>query len=239
MKSLLVDAGPLVGFFVNLELMFCVSLQFIGSAAFAQPKDQVFIEDLRLLTSKVSRYNVDGVTPRQALEKLFELALGSDGGIPLRIKRDDGKALDEKVLPTIRLDLENETSIAIIRYISELAGCRYRIWGWPGGPVLELSQLTSIDDTDLLETSRAMSCSEKAATALGLKKGMNQKEVLAVFAQYGAEIGDRGAIYWNSSTNMIAVRGERSGLVFALVQLAENGWQIVKSKSNTAAPKTK
>lgn len=198
-------------------------------SVYAQSNEELLIDDLRLMTAKVANYQVDGVSPRQALETLLKAALGTDQGMCINIESDDFSKVDEKKMLPIRLDLQNESAFTIIGYIAELSGCIYSIGEWRGIPTIRLARITAAICYEP-QLSSAIPCSEKAAKTLGLTKGMKLEEARAVFVRYGAEFHVEGAVFWNPVTHMIAVRGEHTGLVFALVRLAENGWQFSKAE---------
>lgn len=186
-----------------------------------QAAEDLFLEDLKLLSAQIDEYKVENVPVEEALMRMFEKA-GVDG-VPVSFVDDEGREIDPASLGDVSLNLRDARAGEIIEYIAELKSCRTKFWGRPGVPVLSFIKTSFGDDTSSFYHSMWMECPVEAAKVLGLKPGMDQLAVRKVFERYGAEFGRKAAVVWNEKSGLLAVRGETTGMIPAMVKLAAKG----------------
>ncbi|CAN5792433.1 hypothetical protein BH11VER1_BH11VER1_23860 [soil metagenome] len=200
--------------------------------------------DLKLLTTVVPEFKVEKMPAPRALAKLFASIFGGkesdDWSGAINLIDDQGKkvTLEDRL---ITLDLVNSNTGEILNYIAELSGCHWKIWGWPGAPVLVLESMTMIDDSDLFLYSTGIPCSAKAARALGLKPEMTELQVEAALKRFDVVFDDDEQLaFWNSKSGLLAVRHHPETIAYirTLISLSDKGWSLVKT-DQTESPNKK
>lgn len=200
----------------------------IASLSHAQEKGELFTGDLRILTAVIPHYKVDGVSTKDALEKVISLALGDkaeEDGIAILL------ATDRENQSSITLELSDVSAQQIIEYLAELSGNHWKITGPLGAPSIQFNPILGCDLSDRWQQSIAFRCSKKVAFSLGINAEMTPQQTAAVFSKYGVELGEESAVYWSAKNEMMGVRNLQSQntIIQALVTFMENGWSLVKT----------
>jgi hypothetical protein len=194
----------------------------------AEPLPDEFNADLRVLTAKVPVFEVDGVSPRAAIEHLLFLVEGHKDALPVSIFNMEDIRMpkaDEAKMQRITLDLKDVLGQDIIRYVAELTGCKFSV---KGHIIPEITFSMAFGSCRECLYASAIPLSQKVAQQLGITKGMKSADIMKALSVYGVTFHERGAVWWNAESGYLAYKGESSTILRGLVELSNNGWVLSK-----------